>query len=128
VIEARPIKSRPFESGRVKGFFHEAPGGAGLALTHGAGTNCEAPLLVAVAEAFASAGLSVLRFDLAFRLKRKFGPPHPALAAADRETIREAALALRKAVSGPVYAGGHSYGGRQTSILAAQDATIASAL
>ena len=43
------------------GFLHtpDAPTGAGLVLTHGAGSNCNAPLLVAVAEAFCAAGIAL---------------------------------------------------------------------
>ena len=58
------------------------PNGAGMVLTHGAGGNCRAPLLVAVAEAFSAAGVYVLRYDLPFRQRRPFGPPSPATAAA----------------------------------------------
>ncbi|MGB6612273.1 MAG: alpha/beta hydrolase, partial [Acidobacteriaceae bacterium] len=47
----------------VRGFLHmpSAPDGSALVLTHSAGGNCQAPLLVAVAEAFAAAGTTVLR-------------------------------------------------------------------
>src|ERR1700726_4944376 len=43
----------------VRGFLHRPETGArgALVLTHGAGSNCRAPLLVAVAEAFSAAGL-----------------------------------------------------------------------
>jgi predicted alpha/beta-hydrolase family hydrolase len=116
---------RPIETENVSGFIHE-PGhilkatGAGLALTHGAGANCEAPLLATVADTFAACGITVLRFNLAFRRKRRFGPPHPSGAAADRESIRAALAALRVEVAGPIYLGGHSYGGRQATMLAAE--------
>ena len=53
-------------------------------LTHGAGTNADAPLLVALAEAFGAVGLSVLRYELPFRRARPTGPPSPAGAAAGR--------------------------------------------
>ena len=61
----------------VRGFLHtpSAPNGDGLVLTHSAGGNCQAPLLVAVAEAFCAAGLKVLRCDLPFRQARPHGPP-----------------------------------------------------
>jgi uncharacterized protein len=116
------------DTAAVAGYLHETEGEAGLALTHGAGANCEAPLLKVVAEAFAAAGVTVLRFDLAFRRKRRSGPPHPSAATADRDSIRAAVSALRERVSGPVYIGGHSYGGRQASMLAAEDAEIAAGL
>ncbi len=99
-----------------------------IALTHGAGANSESPLLVAVARAFESAGIAAVRFDLAFRKKRRFGPPHPSAAAADRESIRETMNELRSRFTGPFYLGGHSYGGRQATMLAAEDAKIVDAL
>lgn len=100
----------------------------GLVLTHGAGSNSNAPLLVAVANAFEAAGYRVLRFDLAFRRKRAFGPPSPAAAAQDRDSIREAVAEMRKRVDGPVLLGGHSYGGRQASMVAAEEPGIAESL
>jgi predicted alpha/beta-hydrolase family hydrolase len=97
-------------------------------LTHGAGGNCRSPLLVAVAKAFAQAGLAVLRCDLPFRQQRPSGPPHPSKAAADRAGILTAIQALREVCAGDIYLGGHSYGGRQASMLAAEDPAIAPAL
>ena len=63
----------------VCGFLHHPakPNGNGLVLTHGAGSKCNAPLLVALAEAFAEHGYSVLRCDLPFRQDRPYGPPSP---------------------------------------------------
>jgi len=101
---------------------------SGLVLTHGAGSNSKAPLLVAVANAFEAAGYRVLRFDLAFRQKRPFGPPSPATAAQDRESIRQAVAEMRKLVDGPVVLGGHSYGGRQATMLAAEEPGLAASL
>lgn len=113
---------RPFRDGQTAGFLHTVEDAVGsLVLTHGAGSHCEAPLLVAVAEAFQHAGYQVLRCNLPFRQARRFGPPHPSQAAADREGLRAAISALRRLANGPVYLGGHSYGGRQASILAAEE-------
>ena len=97
-------------------------------LTHGAGGNCNAPLLIAVAEAFSAEGLYVLRCDLPFRQRRPSGPPSPATAAADRDGLRDAVAAMRHVASGPVLLGGHSYGGRQATLLAAEAPDIAAAL
>lgn len=97
-------------------------------LTHGAGSDCRAPLLVAMANAFVQAGLSVLRCDLPFRQARPSGPPHPSKAAGDRAGLRAAVEALRAECAGDIYLGGHSYGGRQASMLAAEDPAIAPAL
>lgn len=92
----------------------------GLVLTHGAGGNSRAPLLVAVDEGFTKAGILVMRYDLPFRQKRPFGPPSPSGAAADREGLREAVHRMRAMVQGRVLLGGHSYGGRQATMLAAE--------
>ena len=104
------------------------PNGHGLAVTHGAGANANAPLLVAVAEAFCAAGYTVLRFSLPFREKRPFGPPSPSGAAEDRAGIRAACAQVRTAVPGKLILAGHSYGGRQSSMLLAEDPAVADAL
>ena len=101
---------------------------SGLVLTHGAGGNSRAPLLLAVAEAFEAAGFYVMRYDLPFRQKRPFGPPSPAGAQADRAGLEDAVASVRKLVSGPVYLGGHSYGGRQASMLATERPEVAAGL
>jgi predicted alpha/beta-hydrolase family hydrolase len=105
-----------------------APSGAGMVLTHGAGANCRTALLVAVAEMLVARGVTVLRYDLPFRQKRSSGPPHPSGAAEDRAGLREAVGALRKLVPGPVYLGGHSYGGRQATMLAAEEPELVAGL
>jgi len=120
----------PFQSEGVRGFLHR-PGranGDALMLTHGAGLNAQAPLLVHVAEAFADAGFPVLRYDLPFRQQRAKGPPNPRHAAQDREGIEHAVEALRGLAPGRIFAGGHSYGGRQTAMWAAERPDVASAL
>ena len=98
----------------------------GVALTHGASAGCETPLLSAVAEALCGAGAVVLRYDLPFRLKKR--PPLPATAGEDRAGIRDAAARVRKMTGGPVVIAGHSYGGRQGSMLMAEDAEVGAAL
>jgi uncharacterized protein len=117
----------PFEAPDVRGFLHrpEQPNGRGLVLTHGAGSTCDAPLLVALARAFCEAGVTVLRCDLPFRQRRPKGPPSPSSAAADRAGLRSAVASLRGMVAGDVSLGGHSYGGRQASMLAADEPAIA---
>ena len=113
----------------VRGFLHrpaESTGDA-LVLTHGAGSNCQAPLLRNIASAFAQQGLTVLRCDLAFRQARLHGPPI-GTSKEDREGLRNAANTVRKLTAGRVLLGGHSYGGRQASMLAAEDQTAADGL
>jgi predicted alpha/beta-hydrolase family hydrolase len=103
----------------VRGFIHRSatPARDGLVLTHGAGSNSRAPLLVALAEVFAAAGVTVLRCDLPYRHSRQYGPPRPGDAAHDREGLKNAVTALRELASGRVFLGGHSYGGRQATML-----------
>jgi predicted alpha/beta-hydrolase family hydrolase len=112
-----------FREASVAGFLHqpETPSGKGLVLTHGAGGNCKAPLLVKLADALCAAGYCVLRCDMAFRQHKPYGPPSPATSASDRASLREAVAAMRKLVPGAVLLGGHSYGGRQSSMLAAEN-------
>jgi hypothetical protein len=114
----------------VHGFLHRpaGPPERGLVLTHGAGSDCDAPVLVAVAEAFARAGFTVLRCDLPFRQARPTGPPSPATAARDREGLRRAVQALGPFVTGGTSLGGHSYGGRQASMLVADDGGLVDGL
>ena len=115
---------------RVRGFLHRpvSPSGDALLLTHGAGANCQSPLLVAVAGGFTEGGTTVLRCDLPFRQMRPHGPPGAGSAARDREGLRQAVAAMRKLVPGQVFLGGHSYGGRQATMLAADDPGVAAAL
>ncbi|HMD17180.1 MAG TPA: alpha/beta fold hydrolase [Terriglobales bacterium] len=107
----------------VRGFLHSPanPSGDGLILTHGAGSNCNAPLLVALSEVFAGHGYTVLRCDLPFRQQRRTGPPFPGNAERDREGLRNAVAVLRKNVAGRLFLGGHSYGGRQATMLCAAE-------
>jgi predicted alpha/beta-hydrolase family hydrolase len=114
----------------VCGFLHtpDAPIGHGLVVTHGAGSNARAPLLIAIADAFSAAGITVLRCDLAFRQARPHGPPFPAMAAQDRAGLARAVRVLRDQVPGKVFLGGHSYGGRQSTMLAAEEPDLAAGL
>ena len=107
----------------VCGFLHRpaSPSGDGLVLTHGAGGNARMALLVALAGAFAGAGFTVLRCDLPFRQLRSFGPPRPGDAARDREGLKNAVAAMKKLAHGRVFLGGQSYGGRQASMLLAEE-------
>ncbi len=119
-----------FVHGDVDGWLERPlqPAGEGLVLTHGAGGNCQSALLVAVGRAFSEAGLTVLRVNLPFRQKRPFGPPSPASAAADRAGLKTALATLREVVPGRIFLGGQSYGGRQASLLVAEDPSAAAGL
>ncbi|MGI8746531.1 MAG: alpha/beta hydrolase family protein [Bryobacteraceae bacterium] len=118
--------SEPYLNGHLHRPSH--PSESTLLLTHGAGSNCNAPLLIAVAEALAGTGWTVYRFDLPFRRARPHGPPSPSTARRDREGIREAVQSIRVAFPGPVLVGGHSYGCRQSTMAAAEDPALADGL
>ncbi|MGH9633196.1 MAG: alpha/beta hydrolase family protein [Candidatus Angelobacter sp.] len=114
----------------VRGFIHEPAqaNGDALVLTHGAGANCQSKLMIALADAFADVGYLLLRCDLPFRQSRPHGPPFPAIAARDREGLRRAVDALRSRTPGRIFLGGHSYGGRQGSMLAAEQPQLVAGL
>ena len=110
----------------VRGVLHRAPSSDdAIVLTHGAGSNADAPLLRALARAFADDGTTTLRCDLPFRQLRAAGPPSPAGAARDRQGLAAAltAIAARRR-----FVGGHSYGGRQASMLLAESPELAAGL
>ncbi|HVQ76860.1 MAG TPA: alpha/beta family hydrolase [Candidatus Binatia bacterium] len=120
------------EPGRpaVRGHLHRAdsPTGVGLVLTHGAGGDSRTPLLVAVARAAAAAGIHVLRCDLPYRQARASGPPSPSGAPRDRAGLDAAAAALRRMGAVRLVLGGLSYGGRQATLLAAEEPGVAEGL
>lgn len=114
----------------VRGWIHtpHAPNGDAVILTHGAGSDCTAPLLLALSETFAGHGCVVLRCDLPFRQERRTGPPFPGNAERDRAGLRNAVAAIRKSVAGRIFLGGHSYGGRQSTMLCAGEPDLVSGL
>jgi hypothetical protein len=104
------------------------PSGDAIILSHGAGADADTPLLIGLAEEFAQAGMLALRYELPFRQVRRTGPPSPATAEADRAGLREIVAAVRSRASGRVFLGGHSYGGRQSSMVAAEVPALVDAL
>ena len=106
----------------VRGFIHRAESGAVgfVVLTHGAGGNSKAPLLVALAEQFTHAGYNALRCDLPFRQRRPSGPPSPSDAQRDQDGLRRAVTLMKEKFGGRAFLGGVSYGGRQASMLVAE--------
>ena len=107
----------------VRGFLHRpaTPNGDGLVLTHGAGSNAQAPLLAALAEVMVGHGYVVLRCNLPYRQERTQGPPRPGDAARDRAGLKNVVAAMRGMAKGRVFLGGHSYGGRQATMLCAEE-------
>lgn len=97
-------------------------------LTHGAGGNADAPLLVDLATAFAATGMTALRCDLPFRQARRTGPPSRSAAAVDRAGLAHAVAAVKALGVERVFLGGLSYGGRQASMLAAEEPDLVGGL
>jgi uncharacterized protein len=89
-----------------------------VVLTHGAGGSRESPLLEAVCDEWSRRGWLAVRYNLPYRRRRPKGPPSGS-SAADRAGIVEAITVCRSLGDGPLIAGGHSYGGRLTSMVAA---------
>ena len=86
-----------------------------VVLTHGAGGSRESPMLIRLCDQWAARGWLAVRYDLPFRRRRPKGPPSGS-AAADQAGVVEAVALARSRTNGPVLAGGHSYGGRMTSV------------
>ena len=114
----------------LSGIFEKPEGQAraGLVLAHGAGSDCRSALLASVAKHLVASGLAVYRIDLAYRQLRPTGPPVGKNSAADRECLREAVQWLRDEGLTRVLMGGHSYGGRQATMLAADQPGVADGL
>jgi predicted alpha/beta-hydrolase family hydrolase len=136
----------------------ESPSATGLVLMHSAGGNAQAPLLRVLADTYAAVGFMVLRCNLPFRQARSFGPPGPGDAARDRAGLKNAVAALKKTMketvgapllvdfakksavslskagnsssqgSEKIFLGGHSYGGRQSSMLCAEESDLVAGL
>jgi predicted alpha/beta-hydrolase family hydrolase len=105
---------------RIAGVAHQPDGPASgvVVLTHGAGGSRESPLLQQVCDEWARRGWLAVRYNLPYRRRRPTGPPSGS-AATDRAGIVEAITVCRGLADGPLIAGGHSYGGRQTSMVVA---------
>ena len=104
----------------IAGVAHEpdgTPSGV-VVLTHGAGGSRESALLQKLCDEWARRGWLAVRYNLPYRRRRPKGPPSGS-AVADRAAIVEAIAVCRDLADGPLLAGGHSYGGRQTSMVVA---------
>jgi uncharacterized protein len=114
---------------QIAGVAHEPDAGAfrlpkGIVLlTHGAGGNRESELLQRVCDEWAHRGWLAIRYNLPYRRRRPTGPPSGS-AAADRAGIDEAIALSRTLTEGPLIVGGHSYGGRQTSMVIAETSPV----
>ena len=95
-----------------------------VALTHGAGGDRDSPMLQRLCDEWSRRGFLAIRYNLPFRRRRPKGPPSGS-GAGDRDGITEAIGYARALADGPLIVGGHSYGGRQTSmVVAAGDARV----
>jgi uncharacterized protein len=105
---------------QIAGVAHDpddTPSGV-VVLTHGAGGSRESALLQKLCDEWARRGWLAVRYNLPYRRRRPKGPPSGS-AATDRAGIVEAIAVCRDLADGPLIAGGHSYGGRQTSMVVA---------
>lgn len=111
---------------QIEGVAHEpvgTPAGV-VVLTHGAGGNRESVMLQRLCDEWARRGFLAVRYDLPFRRQRPKGPPSRS-GTGDRAGIVEAVAVCRGLADGPLIAGGHSYGGRMTSmVVAAKEANV----
>lgn len=114
----------------MHGFLHVPSQSTGnsIVLTHGAGADCQSKLLIEMSIALAASGFTVLRFDLPFRLARPHGPPSLGSAIRDRDGLRNAVAIMRNRTSGRLFMGGHSYGGRQASMLVSEEPQLVDGL
>jgi len=107
---------------QIGGIAHEPKGKAKgvVILTHGAGGSRESPLLKKICDEWASRGWLAVRYNLPYRRRRPKGPPSGS-AKTDQAGILEAVEKVRELAEGPMIAGGHSYGGRLTSMSVADE-------
>ena len=105
---------------QIAGIMHRPEGTpAGVVmLTHGAGGSRESPLLIRICDEWAARGWLAVRYNLPYRRRRPTGPPSGS--AVDLAGIVEALAFARTLTDRPVIAGGHSYGGRLTSVAVAE--------
>ncbi|AEV71870.1 alpha/beta hydrolase superfamily enzyme, predicted hydrolase [Mycolicibacterium rhodesiae NBB3] len=114
---------------QIAGVAHEPAGKPTgvVVLTHGAGGSRESPLLQKICEQWAARGWLAVRYNLPYRRRRPKGPPSGS-AASDQAGIVEAIEFAHTLTKGPVIGGGHSYGGRMTSMVVADAAAKVDAL
>lgn len=103
----------------IKGFQSTGPAGtvrATLLLAHGAGAPMDSDFMNLLSDSLAGQGIRVLRFEFPYMAARREGgarrPPNPMPALQDSFREHHAAL------TGPVFIGGKSMGGRVASLLA----------
>ena len=116
-----PIQFQAHESGPTVSALLQMPDDPiGMAtLSHGAGAGITHPNMENISAALARHNLATLRYQFPF-MERGGGREKPAVSIS---TVRQAcATANQLAPNLPIIAGGHSYGGRMTSMAAAEQA------
>lgn len=106
------------EKGPVSSLLLRPDGARGLlVLGHGASTNMRHATLQTIAERLADAGIATFRYHFPYMERGGGGRDSQAVSLA---TVRSAVAAARTAAGDlPLLAGGHSFGGRMTSLAAA---------
>ena len=110
----------------VRGVLHRPEGDfdSALVIAHGAGGTKESRLLVAIGDEFSSHGIATLRIDLPYRQKR----PRVRLTPQRGERQAWIVRAVESLEASRVFIGGTSYGGRQSTLLAAEQPDLAAGL
>ena len=106
-----------WDSGEVSGVWHRPAGGAssGLVLGHGAGYDMNARFLLDIADALASRGIAVVRFNFPYaEAGRRTPDPQPRLEACFRAVARVVSEEVPR-----LFLGGKSMGGRIASHIVA---------
>src|SRR6202023_1956222 len=80
-------------------------------------------LLKRICDEWARRGWWAVRSALPYGRRRPKGPPSRS-AATDRAGIEQAVALARTLAGGPIVAGGHSHGGRQTSMAVAEGLAV----
>jgi hypothetical protein len=103
----------------VSAAWHDAgPKAPALVVAHGAGSGMDHPFMAGFCDALADAGVAAMRFNFPYIEAGRRSPGSPKDAIAAFRTAVEAATA--RAGGRPVFAGGKSYGGRISSMAAAE--------
>jgi predicted alpha/beta-hydrolase family hydrolase len=105
--------------GSITAYLYKAKSRAAptLLLAHGAGAGQRSPFIVGTATRLAGRGVAVVTFDFVYMERGRRAPDRPDVLLA---TWRAALASTRGRVSGQLFAGGKSMGGRIASMLAAE--------
>lgn len=91
-----------------------------LVLAHGAGANMRSNAMQSIAEALADQNIATLRYNFPYMEEGRPRTDSPDVAVATIQAAVEQASELAPEL--PLFAGGHSFGGRMTSTAASRDA------